>query len=47
MTAAVTALVYVLLDPILRFLQVPDSLYGDMAGYLRIIFVGLAGHVPL
>ena len=26
-TAAVTALVYVLLDPILRFLQVPDSLY--------------------
>ena len=41
-TAAVTALVYVLLDPILRFLQVPDSLYGDMAGYLRIIFVGLA-----
>lgn len=41
-TAALTALVYVLLDPILRFLQVPDSLYGDMAGYLRIIFVGLA-----
>ena len=41
-TAAVTALVYALLDPILRFLQVPDSLYGDMAGYLRIIFVGLA-----
>ncbi len=41
-TAAVTALVYVLLAPILRFLQVPDSLYCDMAGYLRIIFVGLA-----
>lgn len=41
-TAAVTALVYVLLDPILRFLQVPDPLYCDMAGYLRIIFVGLA-----
>ena len=41
-TAAVTALVYVLLDPILRFLQVPDPLYGDMGGYLRIIFVGLA-----
>ena len=41
-TAALTALVYVLLDPILRFLQVPDPLYGDMGGYLRIIFVGLA-----
>lgn len=41
-TAVLTALVYALLSPILRFLQVPETLRGDMAGYLRIIFVGLA-----
>ena len=41
-TAVLTALVYALLSPILRFLQVPETLRGDMAGYLRIICVGLA-----
>ena len=41
-TAALTAAVYALLHPILRFLQVPDALYGTMRDYLLIIFAGLA-----
>ena len=41
-TAVLTGLVYALLSPILRFLQVPEVLLTDMAGYLRIIFAGLA-----
>lgn len=46
-TAAVTALVYVLLDPILRFLQVPDSLYGDHGRLSAHHLYGAGGHVPL
>ena len=41
-TAVLTAAVYALLHPILRFLQVPDALYGTMRDYLLIIFAGLA-----
>ena len=41
-TAVLTGLVYALLSPILRFLQVPEVLLNDMGGYLRIIFAGLA-----
>ena len=41
-TAALTAAVYALVHPILRFLQVPDVLYGTMREYLLIIFAGLA-----
>ena len=41
-TAVLTGLVYALLSPVLRFLQIPEALLGDMGGYLRIIFAGLA-----
>ena len=34
-------LVYAFLDPILRFLQIPDELYSSMREYLVIIFAGL------
>ena len=34
--------VYLLADPILRFLQIPHELYSSMRGYLLIIFGGLA-----
>ena len=34
--------VYLLSDPILRFLQIPHELYGSMRDYLLIIFGGLA-----
>ena len=40
-TAVLNVLVYVFLDPILRFLQIPDELYGSMREYLVIIFAGL------
>ena len=40
-TAVLTGLVYALLSPVLRFLQIPEALLGDMGGYLRIIFAGL------
>ena len=33
--------VYLLADPILRFLQIPSELYGAMRTYLLIIFAGL------
>ena len=41
-TAVLNILVYVFLDPILRFLQIPSELYGSMREYLVIIFAGLA-----
>lgn len=40
-TALLTLSVYLLLDPILRFLQIPKTLYASMRAYLRIIFAGL------
>lgn len=33
---------YIFIDPILRFLKVPDELYSDMREYLVIIFAGIA-----
>ena len=40
-TAVLNVLVYAFLDPILRFLQIPDELYSSMREYLVIIFAGL------
>ena len=40
-TALLNVLVYAFLDPILRFLQIPDELYASMREYLVIIFAGL------
>ena len=40
-TLVLNALVYLFLDAILRFLQVPAELYGSMRLYLVIIFAGL------
>ena len=40
-TAVSNLLVYAFLDPILRFLQIPDELYSSMRAYLVIIFAGL------
>ena len=40
-TLLLNLLVYVFLDPILRFLQIPDELYSSMREYLVIIFAGL------
>ena len=41
-TAAINTAVYIFIDPILRFLKVPDELYSDMREYLVIIFAGIA-----
>lgn len=41
-TAAINTAVYIFIDPILRFLKVPDELYSDMREYLIIIFAGIA-----
>ena len=40
-TAVLNVAVYAFIDPILRFLAVPEELYTDMRNYLVIIFVGL------
>ena len=40
-TLLLNLLVYVFLDPILRFLQIPGELYSSMREYLVIIFAGL------
>lgn len=40
-TAVINAVVYLFLDPILRFLQVPDSVWDGMREYLLIIFAGI------
>lgn len=41
-TLALNLSVYLLADPILRFLQIPHELYSSMRDYLLIIFGGLA-----
>lgn len=41
-TLVINAAVFLFIDPILRFLQIPDELYGGMREYLMIIFAGLA-----
>ena len=41
-TSAINTAVYIFIDPILRFLKVPDELYSDMREYLIIIFAGIA-----
>ena len=40
-TVVLNVLVYAFLDAILRFLQIPQELYGQMREYLVIIFTGL------
>lgn len=35
------AAVYAFIDPILRFLRIPDAVYGMMRGYLLVIFAGI------
>ncbi len=40
-TVMINALVYAFVNPILRFLQIPDELYFSMREYLIIIFLGL------
>lgn len=40
-TVVINIAVYLMIDPILRFLKIPDELYGGMRGYLIIIFAGL------
>ncbi|MGN1205059.1 MAG: MATE family efflux transporter [Lachnospiraceae bacterium] len=40
-TILINTLVYLLIDPILHFLNIPDSLYAPMREYLMIIFGGL------
>ena len=41
-TLVLTLAVYLFIDPILRFLQIPQELYKAMRTYLLIIFAGLA-----
>lgn len=40
-TVVLNALLFAFVDPILRFLEVPRDVYGDMRAYLMIIFVGM------
>lgn len=40
-TLVLNTAIYLLLDSILRFLQIPQELYGQMREYLVIIFAGL------
>lgn len=40
-TVFITAAVFLLIDPIIRLLQVPDEIYGLMRDYLWIIFIGI------
>lgn len=40
-TAALNFLVFLLIDPILGLLQVPEEIYGMMRGYLWVIFWGI------
>lgn len=39
--AVINAAVWLLNDPILRALRIPDEVYALMRGYLRVIFVGI------
>ena len=41
-TLVLTLTVYLFIDPVLRFLQIPQELYAAMRTYLLIIFAGLA-----
>ena len=41
-TLVLTLTVYLFIDPVLRFLQIPQELYEAMRTYLLIIFAGLA-----
>ena len=41
-TLLLNAAVCLFLDPILRFLQIPDGLYAAMREYLAIVFAGIA-----
>lgn len=40
-TIVLNIVVYILINPIMRFLQVPDEVYSGMKIYLLIIFIGL------
>lgn len=40
-TIVLNIAVYILINPIMRFLQVPDEVYSGMKIYLLIIFIGL------
>ncbi len=40
-TIVMNVIVYICVNPILTFLQVPDELYGSMKEYIVIIFAGL------
>ena len=40
-TAVINILLFILADPLLHFLSVPDEIYEDMKAYLLIIFTGL------
>lgn len=46
-TLVLNLAVYLLMDPILHFLQIPPELYASMREYLWIIFAGLPAHLPL
>ena len=41
-TLVLTLTVYLFIDPVLRFLQIPQELYAAMRTYLLIIFAGPA-----
>lgn len=41
-TLVLTLTVYLFIDPVLSFLQIPQELYAAMRTYLLIIFAGLA-----
>ena len=41
-TLVLTLTVYLFIDPVLRFVQIPQELYAAMRTYLLIIFAGLA-----
>src|SRR5699024_5083016 len=40
-TCGINALVFLFIDPIMAFLQVPGTVYGMMRSYLWVIFTGL------
>lgn len=42
-TLVLTLTVYLFIDPVLRFLQIPQELYAAMRTYLLIIFAGPVG----
>lgn len=42
LTIVINGIVFVYIDPIMRFLSVPADTYGLMREYLRVIFLGIA-----